>query len=83
VVPSVKNFRLGLTLPSAHGARAAVRAACCGGEPKEALDAATAVPLLTLTKLGKDTFECTFSQPFSAVQAFGVALSRFDTKQVQ
>jgi hypothetical protein len=79
-VESVKNFRLHLTLPSQLGARAAVRAAAGGAAQA---DAAMEVPLLVLEKLGRDTFQVRFSQPLSALQAFGVALSRFDTKQVK
>ena len=79
-VPSVKNFRLGLALPSAHAAKAAVRAGCGG---TEAANEAACVPLMQLTKLGPDRFEVCFAQPFSALQAFGLALSRFDTKQVK
>lgn len=79
-VGSVKNFRLHLTLPSQPGARAAVRAAAGGGAQA---DAAMEVPLLVLEKLGRDTFRVRFSQPLSALQAFGVVLSRFDTKQVK
>jgi hypothetical protein len=77
---SVKNFRLHLTLPSQPGARASVRAKA-GGSTKA--DSAMEVPLLVLEKLEKDTFRVRYSQPLSAFQAFGVVLSRFDTKQVK
>jgi len=79
-VPSVKNFRLQLALPATHGLRAQVRAAA-GGTP--ACTAAQAVPLLRMDKASKDEFVLKFTQPFSVLQAFGVALSRFDTKQVK
>lgn len=77
---SVKNFRLHLTLPSQPGARASVWASA-GGSTKA--DSAMEVPLLVLEKLEKDRFRVRYSQPLSALQAFGVVLSRFDTKQVK
>lgn len=79
-VPSVKNFRLQLALPATHGLRAQVRAAAGG---TSACAAAQTVPLLRMDKASKDEFVLKFTQPFSVLQAFGVALSRFDTKQVK
>lgn len=75
-IPSVKNFALGLTLPSSYDHRAAVVAAV-GGAAKAS--AAQSVVLLAQSKIDKDTYYVNFSQPLSAYQAFGVALSRFET----
>ena len=86
----MKNFRLQLSLPSSHQYRGLAKAAA-GGNARS--DAAQAVPLLTMAKIRSsgggwggsgtvDRFLVTYTQPFSALQAFGIALSRFDTKQV-
>jgi len=77
-VPSVKNFKLHLALPSSYDHRATAIAAAGGSA---AAAAAQEVSLLSMHKVGKDNYFVTFSQPFCFIQAFGVALSRFETKQ--
>lgn len=77
-IQSVKNFGLQLSLPSNHAAKVAVIAHAGG---KDEACAAQVVPLLHMEKTGEDLFVVSFSQPFSFVQAFGIAVSRFETKQ--
>lgn len=38
-------------------------------------------PLLTMRKIDRDNFLVAFQHPFTMLQAFGICLSRFDTKQ--
>jgi hypothetical protein len=78
-ISSVKNFGLQLTIPSSHAEKAAI-VALCGG--KDQLDCIQSVALLHMEKVDDNVFVVRFSQPFCFLQAFGIAISRFETKQV-
>jgi hypothetical protein len=78
---SVKNFQACKSCPEDAAKRKQYYSQGGGGESMDVTGDAAPV-LLQLGKVGKNCFNCDFQSPLSLLQAFGIALSRFDTRHV-